>query len=76
MNTIKHTTTITQTYEPPITLEEAATMLRRSVKTLRRLIQNHSLNAFKIGGCWFVRPSEIEAFIQRQLSQTGGNPSC
>jgi excisionase family DNA binding protein len=74
MNTIKHTPNITN-YEPPLTLEEGAALLRRSVKTLRRLIQTHSLHAFKIGGHWFVRPSEIEAFIQRQLTQ-GGNPPC
>jgi excisionase family DNA binding protein len=72
MNTIEHTLNIPESYEAPLTLEEAATMLRRSVKTLRRLIQNGVLHAFKIGGQWFVRGSEIESFIQRQITKNGG----
>jgi excisionase family DNA binding protein len=62
--------------EKHLCLKDVAVSLMVSVKTVRRLIQSGALHAFKIGGRWFVRGSEIEAFIQRQLAKTGGNPSC
>jgi excisionase family DNA binding protein len=76
MNTTLRPANPAQNYESPLTLEEGAKLLRRSVKTLRRLIQSGDFHAFKIGGRWFVRVSEIEAFIQRQIAKTGGNTPC
>jgi excisionase family DNA binding protein len=61
-------------FEPFLTLEEVAKMLRKSVKTIRRFISQGHLPSFKIGGIRHVLVSEVQKFIQRQIEK--GTPSC
>ncbi len=62
-----------QTFEPPLRLESAASMLTVSVKTVRRLIKRGQLPSFFIGGRRHVLASEIQAYIQRQIARGGGH---
>jgi excisionase family DNA binding protein len=63
---------IPENYEPPMTLPEAAGMLRKSVKTVRRLITQGHLPSFKIGGRRQVHGSEVQKYIQRQIVKGTG----
>jgi len=65
-------TAIPINFEPPITLEEAAEMLRKSVKTVRRLINQGHIPSFKIGGTRHVLASEVLKYIQRQIAKGKG----
>jgi len=62
-----------QDYEPPLNLEEGAKLLRVSLKTLRRFIEKKTLRAFKIGGRWFILGSEIQTYLQHQITRGGGH---
>jgi excisionase family DNA binding protein len=49
-----------------LTLDEAATHLRMSVKTIRRAIATtgrHHLNATKIRGQWRIHPTDLTAWV-------------
>lgn len=50
----------------PIRLQEAANYFGVSQKTLMRSAHRGKLKIFKIGGRWFIMPSEIEAYLNRQ----------
>jgi excisionase family DNA binding protein len=57
--------------EKPMRLEAAAEFLSVSVKTLRRLIEAGKLQAFKIGGRWFIYGSHIQVYVQQQIARNG-----
>jgi excisionase family DNA binding protein len=47
-----------------LTLREAAQMLQVSPRTLQRLIRKNDLPAFKVGGQWRVRESQLAQWIR------------
>jgi len=58
--------------EKPIPLDKVAEFLSVSKKTVRRLIAEGKLKAFKIRGSWVVVESDIQSFINCQRAQYGG----
>jgi excisionase family DNA binding protein len=48
-----------------LTLQEVAAILRASIKTVRRRIEDGQLKAFKEGGRILVLESELEKYLQR-----------
>ena len=53
-----------------LTLEEVATHLKASVKTVRRRIASGKLPAFKEGGRVCVLLRDLEAYIEEQIQIT------
>jgi excisionase family DNA binding protein len=47
-----------------LTLAEAAELMHVSKRTLTRMIENTEFPAFKVGGQWRVRESELIKWIQ------------
>ena len=47
-----------------LTLPEAAELLHVSTRTLQRMIQRKDLPAFKVGGQWRVRESQLPRWIE------------
>ena len=47
-----------------LTLQQAAEMLRMSNRTIQRLIHRKELPAFKVGGQWRFRESELAKWLQ------------
>ena len=47
------------------TLEEVAKMLRVSIPTVRRLIEDGELKAFKVRGQWRIRREDYEEYVQQ-----------
>jgi excisionase family DNA binding protein len=47
-----------------LTLPEAAELLHVSTRTLQRMIRRKELPAFKVGGQWRVRESQLTRWIQ------------
>ncbi len=56
----------------PYTLKEVAAMLRKSVKTVRRLISDGHLLSLKIGGSRHVLASELQKYLDRQIAKGKG----
>jgi excisionase family DNA binding protein len=54
-----------ETVEPLrlLTLPEAAELLHVSTRTLQRMIRRNELPAFKVGGQWRVRESQLTRWI-------------
>ena len=50
-----------------LTLREVAELLKLSEKTIYRLVQQGDIPAFKVGGSWRFRASDIEEWIEGQL---------
>lgn len=50
--------------EPPVSIKEAARHLSLSEKTIRRMIDDGQLPAFKIRGVWRIRLSDVRKLIQ------------
>ena len=50
------------------TLEEVAEILKVSVQTVRKLIAEKKLRAFRVGGQWRVRKEDLDAYIESQFS--------
>lgn len=46
-----------------LTLPEAAELLHVSTRTLQRMIRRNELPAFKVGGQWRVRESQLTRWI-------------
>jgi excisionase family DNA binding protein len=55
----------------PFRLEIAAAKLCVSVKTVRRLIRDHALTAYKTRGRWFLRDSDLKNYEAKQRSLQG-----
>lgn len=49
-----------------LTLPEAAELLHVSTRTLQRMIRRNELPAFKVGGQWRVRESQLIQWIERR----------
>ena len=47
-----------------LTLPEAAELLHVSTRTLQRMIRRNELPAFKVGGQWRMRESQLTKWIQ------------
>jgi len=53
-----------------LTLDEAATLLHVSKRTLQRMIKTRELPAFKVGGQWRLRESQLRQWVENR--ETGG----
>jgi excisionase family DNA binding protein len=47
-----------------LTLSEAASLLQVSTRTLQRMIRNGGLPAFKVGGQWRVRETQLRQWVE------------
>ena len=47
-----------------LTLKQTAELLQLSTRTLLRMVKSNELPAFKVGGQWRVRESDLTKFIQ------------
>ncbi len=47
-----------------LTLSEAATLLQVSTRTLQRMIRNGKLPAFKVGGQWRLRETQLRQWVE------------
>jgi excisionase family DNA binding protein len=47
-----------------LTLSEAANLLQVSTRTLQRMIRNGELPAFKVGGQWRVRETQLKQWVE------------
>ena len=54
-----------------MTLAEAAELLQVSTRTLHRMIRSAELPAFKVGGQWRVRESQLQQWIEHRESFPG-----
>lgn len=52
-----------------LTLDEVATYLKAGKRTVYRFAQNGELPAFKLGGTWRFRRSELERWIDANSNQ-------
>jgi excisionase family DNA binding protein len=50
-----------------LTLPEAAQLLHVSIRTVHRMIHKNDLPAFKVGGQWRLRESQLVQWIQRRV---------
>jgi len=53
-----------------LTLEEVAAYLKAGKRTVYRLAQRREIPAFKLGGTWRFRRSELESWIASSISKT------
>ena len=51
-----------------LTLSEAADLLQVSTRTLQRMIRNGQLPAFKVGGQWRVRETQLRQWVENRQS--------
>jgi excisionase family DNA binding protein len=51
-----------------LTLSEAANLLQVSTRTLQRMIRNGELPAFKVGGQWRVRETQLRQWVKNRES--------
>jgi excisionase family DNA binding protein len=49
---------------PLLTLHEAAKLLNLPIHSVRNMIRSKKLRAFKVGGQWRIRRSEITKWVQ------------
>jgi excisionase family DNA binding protein len=47
-----------------LTLSEAANLLQVSTRTLQRMIRNRELPAFKVGGQWRLRETQLREWVE------------
>lgn len=52
-----------------LTLEEAAAYLKAGKRTIYRLAQRGEIPAFKLGGTWRFRRSELDRWIASSISK-------
>lgn len=55
-----------------LTLPEAAELLHVSTRTLQRMIRRNDLPAFKVGGQWRVRESQLTRWIEGREDRVAG----
>jgi excisionase family DNA binding protein len=51
-----------------LTLSEAANLLQVSTRTLQRMIRSGELPAFKVGGQWRVRETQLRQWVESRES--------
>jgi excisionase family DNA binding protein len=49
-----------------LTLSEAASLLQVSTRTLQRMIRSGQLPAFKVGGQWRVRETQLRQWVENR----------
>ena len=49
------------------TLEQVAEILQVSLSTIRKLVDDKELKAFKVRGQWRVRKDDLDAYIANQF---------
>ena len=54
-----------------LTLEEVATYLKVTPRTIYRMLDENQIPAFKIRGTWRFRKDEIEAMTRGEISPKG-----
>ncbi|WP_072760111.1 helix-turn-helix domain-containing protein [Rhodanobacter sp. OK091] len=52
-----------------LTLDEVAAFLKAGKRTVYRLAQNGQIPAFKLGGTWRFRRSELDSWIDANSNQ-------
>lgn len=52
-----------------LTLDEVAVYLKAGKKTVYRLVQQGEIPAFKLGGTWRFRSSELDRWIAAQIAE-------
>lgn len=55
--------------EEILTLDEVAAFLKAGKRTVYRFAQNGDIPAFKLGGTWRFRRSELEKWIDQNSNQ-------
>lgn len=50
-----------------LTLKDVAELLKLSEKTIYRLAQQGEIPAFKVGGSWRFRASDIDQWVAKQI---------
>ena len=50
-----------------LTLKDVAELLKLSEKTIYRLAQQGEIPAFKVGGSWRFRASDIQQWVAKQI---------
>ena len=60
----------TQLFEPLIDSREAATLLHMHHKTLERKARNGEIPGYQIGGRWYFRASELDAWLRSRVNST------
>lgn len=53
-----------------LTLEEVAAYLKAGKRTVYRLVQKGEIPAFKLGGTWRFRRSELDRWIAESINKT------
>ena len=53
-----------------LTLDEVAAYLKAGKRTVYRLAANGEIPAFKLGGTWRFRRSELDSWIAASISET------
>jgi excisionase family DNA binding protein len=51
-----------------LTLDEAAALLQVSKRTLHRMIKTNELPAFKVGGQWRLRETQLRQWVEHRES--------
>lgn len=59
----------TDAAEEILTLDEVAAFLKAGKRTVYRFAQNGDIPAFKLGGTWRFRRSELEKWIDQNSNQ-------
>lgn len=57
--------------EPPLTLDEAAKVLRLHPRTLSRLLRLNKVPGVKLGGTWRLSPAKMRDIINGKVPLTG-----
>jgi excisionase family DNA binding protein len=60
---------MTDTDGEVLTLDEVAAYLKAGKRTVYRLAQKGEIPAFKLGGTWCFRRSELDAWIAESIRQ-------
>ena len=62
--------TVPETRDEILTLDEVATYLKAGKRTVYRLAQQGEIPAFKLGGTWRFRRSELDRWIAESINKT------
>jgi excisionase family DNA binding protein len=60
---------MTDTEDEILTLDEVAAYLKAGKRTVYRLAQNGEIPAFKLGGTWRFRRSELDSWIAESIKK-------
>lgn len=62
--------TVPYTRDEILTLDEVAAYLKAGKRTVYRLAQQGEIPAFKLGGTWRFRRSELDRWIAESINKT------